>query len=65
LTIPGNGQSLETVIEPTGSWKKFVTSTLGEITLRKPGADMVQLEALSINRSGFMNLRSITLQPVE
>ena len=65
LTIPGNGQSLETDIGPTGDWSKFTTATLGEVTLSKPGKDLVRLEALRINKLGFMNLRSIKLQPLE
>ena len=67
LTLPENQQSLEATIKPTGSWNRFVDVKLGEITLSKTGKDTAKLEALTINKAGFINLRgnfSITLRAV-
>jgi len=52
-------------IKPTGSWRKYVTEKIGEITLSKSGKDNVNLEATEINTKGFMNLRTIKLQPID
>ncbi len=65
LTIPNNNQKMKVEIKPTGSWRKYVTEKIGEITLSKAGKDNVNLEATEINTKGFMNLRTIKLQPID
>ncbi len=58
-------QVLKADVESTGGWRSFETRSLGKVTLSQSGLQAMHVRPLSIEGQGLMNLRSITLRPVE
>ena len=52
-------------VESTGGWNKFVTRTLGTVTLDKAGRYTLSVKPTAMPHSAVMNLESVTLKPVK
>jgi alpha-L-fucosidase len=52
-------------VRSTGSWTDFVTDTLGELKLDTAGKVTLSIKATKKVGPGVMNLRAVTLRPVE
>jgi alpha-L-fucosidase len=57
-------QQLEATVEPTGSWTKFDTRTLGTVTLSED-RHVLTVRAKDKVGEGVMNLQSIVLKPAQ
>ncbi len=58
------GRQLEGRVDATGSWRDFREVTLGEMWLRQ-GRCTLAVRAIEMPRGAVMNLRQITLEPVQ
>jgi hypothetical protein len=57
-------QSLRGTVESTGDWSKFVTRTLGKVTLAEAGRYTLSVKPTAMPHSAVMNLQSITLKRI-
>ena len=67
LDVKGEGNMSEkviTTVSETAGWRQFSTMVLGNVMLPS-GRVSLQFKALSINGGGLMNLRKVTLTPVQ
>jgi len=58
-------QTLQGKVESTGDWNKFVTRTLGTVTLSKAGHYTLSVKPTAMPHSAVMNLESVTLKPAK
>jgi alpha-L-fucosidase len=58
-------QTLEGKVESTGDWSKFVTRTLGTVTLSDAGRCRLSVKPTAMPHGAVMNLESVTLKPVK
>jgi alpha-L-fucosidase len=58
-----DGQSLEGVVEETGSWTDYVEKSLGRVSLKR-GRYKLAVRALSKPGGAIMNLKAVKLLPV-
>ena len=58
-------QTLQGKVESTGDWNKFVTRTLGTITLSEAGRYTLSVKPTAMPHGAVMNLESVTLKPVK
>jgi alpha-L-fucosidase len=55
-------QTMEGKVESTGDWNKFVTRTLGTVTLDKAGPYTLSVKPTAMPHGAVMNLESVTLK---
>jgi len=58
-------QTLQGKVENTGDWNKFVSRTLGAVTLSKSGRYTLSVKPTAMPHSAVMNLESVTLKPAK
>ncbi|MHC4085857.1 MAG: alpha-L-fucosidase [Planctomycetota bacterium] len=58
------GQELAGTVKDTGGWTNFVTEKLGTVNITKPGTYNLSLKPKSMPHGAVMNLKSVTLVPV-
>jgi alpha-L-fucosidase len=58
-------QTLQGKVENTGDWNKFVTRTLGAVTISKAGRYTLSVKPTAMPHGAVMNLESLTLKPVK
>lgn len=59
------GQKLSGKVENTGSWEKFVSRTLGTVSIDKAGRYTLSVKPTNMPKGAVMNLQSITLKPTK
>ncbi len=65
FTVTVADQPLDGTVESTGDWNKFVTQSLGTVTVSKSGRYMVTVRPTTMPGGAVMNLQSVTLKPVK
>lgn len=58
-------QTLEAQLDPTGGWREYRDVTVGNVTLSEARKHTLRLEASSVNKGGFVNLKAVRLRPLE
>ena len=58
-------QTLQGKVENTGDWNKFVTRSLGTVTLSEAGRYTLSVKPTTMPHGAVMNLESVTLKPVK
>lgn len=58
-------QTVTANVSTTGGWTQFETRPLGTLTLAQPGLHAIHLRPIAIQNQALMNLRTITLRPVD
>jgi hypothetical protein len=58
-------QTLQGKVENTGDWNKFVTRSLGTVTLSKAGRYTLSVKPTAMPHGAVMNLESLTLKPAK
>jgi alpha-L-fucosidase len=64
-TVTVADRTLPGTVESTGDWDKFVTSTLGTVTVAESGRYLVTVRPTTMPKKAVMNLQSVTLKPVK
>ncbi len=59
------GAELSSTVRPTSGWTDFIDIDIGEIEVPSPGKCELRVEARSRPALALMNLRSVTLRPIE
>ena len=64
-TVAVAEQKLDGTVSDTGDWVKFTTRKLGTVKIAKTGTYTLSVKPKTMPHSAVMNLKSVTLMPVE